>query len=72
MKVFSDAEIVLERCVGVFPYAEEMNLAADLLRPLAVIVRGERKRGVRLGGLPSPRDLSFGGEVAERPKATVC
>ena len=54
VKVLGDAEIALERDVGVFLDAEEVNLAANLLAPLAVIVRGERKRGVRLGGLPSP------------------
>ena len=54
MKVRGDEEIVLKCRGGVFPDAEEVNLAANLLAPPAVIVRGERKRGVRPGGLPPP------------------
>jgi hypothetical protein len=43
VKVLGNAEMVLERRVGGFPDAEEVNLAADLLAPLAVVVGGERK-----------------------------
>jgi len=39
MQVLGHAEIVLERGVGVFPYAEEVHLAPVLLAPLAVVVR---------------------------------
>jgi len=57
VKVLGDPQVVLERGVGGFPDAEEVNLAANLLAPLAVIVRGARKRGVRFGRLPPPRGL---------------
>jgi hypothetical protein len=53
VKVLGDAEIVLERGIRVFPDSEEVNLAANLLAPLAVIVRGQGKRGIGLGRLLS-------------------
>ena len=53
MKIRCDAEVVVEGGLRVFPNAEEMNLAADLLAPLAVVVRGQGKRGGGLGGLVS-------------------
>ena len=55
MKVCCHAEVVFERRIGLLPDAEEANLAPDFLAPLAVVVRGERKRGAGLGRLfPAP------------------
>jgi hypothetical protein len=54
MKIRCDAEVIVEGSLRVFPYAEEMNLATDLLAPLAIVVWGEWKRGIWLGGLPPP------------------
>jgi hypothetical protein len=54
MKICCDAEIIGEGSLMVFPYAEEMDLAADLLAPLAVVVWGEWKRGIWFDGLLPP------------------
>ena len=43
VKVFGNTEIVLKGGIGVFPNAEKINFAADLLTPLAVVVRGKRE-----------------------------
>jgi len=55
MKVCCHAEVVLQRRLRLLSDAEEANLAPDFLAPLAVVVRGERKRGAGLGRLfPAP------------------
>ena len=38
VKVFGDAQVILQGGVGVVPDAKEMNLAADLLAPLAIVM----------------------------------
>lgn len=51
VEVVGDRGVALERGVRVFPDAEEVDLPADLLAPLAVVVRGKRERRVGLLGL---------------------
>ncbi|MGB2754580.1 MAG: hypothetical protein WBD75_05800 [Phycisphaerae bacterium] len=53
VQVCGDAEVVVVRCLRVFPYAEEVHLASDLLASLTVVVRGQGKGRVGLGRLLS-------------------
>jgi len=53
MKIGGYLEVVLEGGVGVFPDAEEVDLAAGLLALLAVVVRSKGKRTIRFRGLAS-------------------
>ena len=48
MKICGGPEIRVMGGLGVFPDTEEMDLAADLLAPLAVVMGGQRERRIRL------------------------
>jgi hypothetical protein len=43
VKICRNAEIVIKGCMWAFPDAEELDLAADLFAPLAVVVWGRGK-----------------------------
>jgi hypothetical protein len=50
MEVFGDLQVVLQGSVGVLPWAEVMDFAADFFAPLAVSVGSDSdwEAGVRL------------------------
>jgi hypothetical protein len=48
MKVSRNPKVTVEGALRVGPDAEEVDLAKDLLAPLAVVVGRERKRPIRL------------------------
>jgi hypothetical protein len=43
VKVFGHTQVSIMGSVRVFPHAEEVDLATDLLAPLAVAVRRQRE-----------------------------
>ncbi len=49
VKIGGDTKAVLKGGIGVVPDAEEVNLAADFLAPLTIVVRSQRERPVGLG-----------------------
>jgi len=51
VEVCGDTKVFVVRCLRVFPHAEEVQFAADLLTPLTVVMRGQGKRRVGLGRL---------------------
>jgi hypothetical protein len=67
MKVCCHAEVVIERRLRLLPDAEEANLAPDFLAPLAVVVRGQRKRGTWLDWLVSAPVCRLADEHGDAP-----
>jgi hypothetical protein len=65
VKICGLAQAAPEGSVWFRPNAEEVDLAADFFAPLAVVMGGEGKRGVRLGRFAI--DLGPSGHGQEAP-----